>query len=103
MESHSTTYCKKKKAMGELPLGFEPFTFYHLEVINKCYIDKADILKNHAYAIKMKFNDKEGVMAMVMEIPSMVYHMQVKDEFQRIFFLTGLQKFFQLKPIQFDA
>ena len=51
----------------------------------------------------MKFNDEEGVMAMVMEIPSMVYHMQVKDEFQRIFFLTGLQDFFQLKPIQIDA
>ena len=99
MESHSTTYRKKKKAMGELPPSFKPFTFYHLEVVNKCYIDKAALLKNHAYVIRMKFNDKKGVMAMVMEIPSMVYHMQVKDEFQRIFFLTGLQEFFQLKPI----
>ena len=89
--------------MGELPPGFEPFTFYHLEVISKCYIDKAALLKNHAYVIRMKFNDKEGVMAMVMEIPSMVYHMQVKDEFQRIFVLTGLQEFFQLMPIQIDA
>ena len=88
-ESRSTTY-RKKKAMGELPPRSEPFTFYHLVVVNKCYIDKAALLKNHAYVIKMKFNDKEGVMAMVMEIPSMVYHMQVKDEFQRIFFLTGL-------------
>ena len=91
MESRSTTYRKKKKAMGELPPGFEPFTFYHLEVVN---IDKVALLKNHAYVIRMKFNDEEGVMAMVMEIPSMVYHMQVKYEFQRIFFLTGLQEFF---------
>ena len=95
MESRSTTYRrKKKKAMEELPPGPKPFTFYHLEVINKCYIDEPALLKNHAYVIKIKFNDKEGVMAMVMEIPSMVYHMQVKDEFQRIFFLTKLQEFF---------
>ena len=94
MESRSTTYRKKKKAMGALPPGSKPFTFYHLEVISKCYIDEAALLKNHACVIRMKFNDKEGVMSMVMKVPSMVYHMQVKEEFQRIFFLIGLHDFF---------
>ena len=94
MESRSTTYCKKKKAMGELPPGSKPFTFYHLEGISKFYIEEAALLKNHAYVIQMKFNDKEGVISMVMEAPSMVYNMQIKEEFQKIFFLTGLQDFF---------
>ena len=52
----------------------------------------------------MKINDEEGTTMMVMKIPSMVYHIQMNDDqCMRTFFLTGLQDFFNLKPIEIDA
>ena len=103
MESRSTTYRKKKKARGELAPDALPFTFYHMEVVNKCYIDKAALRSAHAYVLRMKFNDKEDVATIVIKIPSLVFHMQTIELCMRIFFLTGLQNFFNLKPIQIDA
>ena len=29
--------------------------------------------------------------------------MQIKDQYMRVFFLTGLQEYFRLKPIEIDA
>ena len=104
MESCSTTYRKKKKTRGELAPDAPPFTFYHMEVVNKCYIDKAALRSAHAYVLRMKFNDKEDVATIVIKIPSLVFHMmQTIEQRMRIFFLTGLQNFFNLKPIQIDA
>ena len=99
MESHSTTYHKKKKARGELARDSPPFTFYHTEVVNKCYIDEVTLFNAHAYVLRMKFNEEDGVATMVMKIFSLVYHMQITEEYMRIFFLMGLQEFFRLKPI----
>ena len=99
MESRSTTYSKRKKARGELPPESPPFALYHTEAVNKCYIDEVALFKAHAYVLRLKFNEKDNVTTVVMKIPSMVYHMQIIEEYMRTFFLTGLQEFFRLKPI----
>ena len=99
MESCSITYRKRNKARGELSPDSPPFTLYHTEAVMKCYIDKAALLKAHAYVLRLKFNDEDNITTIVLKIPSMVYHMQIKEECIRVFFLMGLQEFFQLKPI----
>ena len=99
MESQTTTYRKKKKARGELAPDSPPFTFYHTEVVNRCYIDKAVLFKAHSYVLQMKSNDEDRVAIVVMKIPCMVYHVQITKDYMRIFFLMGLQEFFRLKPI----
>ena len=103
MESRSTTYRKKKKAREELAPNAPPFTLYHTEVVNKCYIDKLVLRSAHAYVLRMKFNDEEDVATIAIKIPSLVFHMQITEPCMRIFFLTGLQNFFNLKPTQIDA
>ena len=103
MESMSTQYWKRTKAIGELPSESPPFTLYHLEVVHKCYIDEVALRSAHAYVMRMKFNDEEDVATIVIKIPSLVFHMQTIEHCMRIFFLTGLQNFFNLKPIQIDA
>ena len=80
MESRSTTYCKRKKARGELLSDSPPFTLYHTEAVNKCYIDEAALFKAHAYVLRLNFNDKDNITTVVMKIPSMVYHKQIKEE-----------------------
>ena len=75
MESRSTTYRKKKKARGKLTPDSPPFTFYHTEVVNRCYIDEAALFKAHAHVLWLKFNDKDNVTTIVMKILSMLYHM----------------------------
>ena len=80
MESRSTTYCKKKKARGKLAPNSPPLTFYHTEVVNKCYINKAVLFKAHAYVLQMKFNDEDRVAIVVMRIPCMVYHLRLHED-----------------------
>ena len=80
MESRSTTYCKRKKARGELPPDSPPFTLYHTEAVNKCYIDEAALFKSHAYVLRLKFNGKDNITTVVMKILSMVYHMQITEK-----------------------
>ena len=65
------------KARGELPLDSPPFTLYHMEVVNKCYIEESALRKSHAYVLRQKFNDEEGKAIVIMKIPSMVFHMQI--------------------------
>ena len=79
MESRSTTYHKKKKARGELTPDAPPFTFYHMEVVNKCYIEKAALRSAHAYVLRMKFNDEEDVATIAIKIPSLVFHMHTRE------------------------
>ena len=68
-----------------------PFTLYHhTEVVMKCYIDKSALLKAHAHVLRLKFNEEDQSTRVVMKIPYMVYHMQIKEEYMRVFFLTGL-------------
>ena len=103
MDCRSTTYRKKKKAREELAPDAPPFTFYHTEVVNKCYIDKVALRNAHAYVLRMKFNDDDDVATIAIKIPSLVFHMQITEPCMRIFFLTRLHNFFNLKPIQIDA
>ena len=84
MKSRSTTYHKNKKARGELAPDSPPFTLYHTEVVNKCYIDETALFKVHAYVLRIKFNDEDRVAVVVMKIPSMVYHMQITEEYMHI-------------------
>ena len=103
MQSRSTTYRKKKKAMGKLDPESPPFTLYHTEVVSKCYVDEMELRKAHAYVLQMKFNDKDGITTIVLKVPSLVYHLQNTEACTRIFFLTGLQNFFATKPVEIDA
>ena len=103
MQSRSTTYRKKKKAMGELDPESPPFTLYHTEVISKCYVDEMELRKAHAYVLRMKFNDKDSITTIVLKVPSLVYHLQNTKACTRIFFLTWLQNFFATKPVEIDA
>ena len=99
MESRSTTYRKKKKARGELAPDAPPFTSYHMEVVNKCYIDEVALCSAHAYVLRMNFNDEEDVATIAIKILSLVFHMQIIEPCMRIFFLIGMQNFLNLKPI----
>ena len=89
--------------MGELDPEAPPFTLYHTKVVSKCYVDEAILRKAHAYVLRMKFNDEDGVTTIILKVPSMVYHLQNSNQCSRIFFLIGLQNFFALKPVEIDA
>ena len=75
-----------------------------MEAMNKCYIEELALRKLHAYVLRKKSNDEEGKATAIMKIPSMVHHMQITHQCMKVFFLTGLQKFFGgLKPVEIDA
>ena len=61
-----------------------------MEVVNKCYIEKAALCSAHAYVLRMEFNNKEDVARIVIKIPSLVFHIQTTKHCMRVFFLTGL-------------
>ena len=64
---------------------------------------EVSLWKAHAYVLRQKLHDSEGKATVVMLVPPLLYHLLITEPCMKIFFLTGFQDYFRMKPCEVDA
>ena len=64
--SRSTVYRKKKQEVSSKKETSEPYTLYHKEIIQKCFIDQDVLVAHNTHVIKASFLDESNTEKYIM-------------------------------------
>ena len=71
-----------------------PFSLYHKEVVQKCFIDEDLLTKKDVNMVKAKFKVLQGQEKIVVMISPTIHQIQNFEKCMQVFRLVGLEIFF---------
>ena len=73
--SRSTVYRQKKQEVSTKKNTSEPYTLYHKEIVQKCFVDQEVLMAHNTYAIKASFLDEESIERYVMQMAESMHQL----------------------------
>ena len=101
--SRATFYRKRKQEVTSKKNTSGPFSLYHKQIVQKCFIDQDVLVAHNTYVIRANFRDEKDIERTIMYLAASMLPLQTSSECLRIFERTGFEEMFRLRPCEVDA